>query len=44
MFGSDIVENVKYNSGNTVYIPIEDENGDILYLGKKYKITKINVE
>ena len=44
MFGADIAENVKYNSGNTVYLPIEDMDGEILYLGKKYKITKINME
>lgn len=44
MFGDDIVENVKYNSGNTVYLPIEDMDGEVFYLGKKYKITKINME
>lgn len=38
MFGKDIVENVIYNSGSIVYCPMENDDGDILYLGKKYKI------
>lgn len=44
MFGCDIFENVKYNSGNTIYVPMEDSDGDIIYLGKKYKITQIDME
>lgn len=36
VFGKDIFEQVKRHKQEHVYIPIADEDGDILYLGNKY--------
>ncbi len=43
MFGKEIFENIIYNTGGTIEYPIEDENGRINYLGKKYKIENLKV-
>lgn len=34
--GNDILKNVIKNRQEEIYIPIEDENGELEYLGKKY--------
>lgn len=43
MFGNDIVENVIHNSGTQIQYPIESIDGDILYLGKKYKVVTCDI-
>lgn len=35
-FGDIMFDNVKQNTQGKIYFPIEDENGDILYLGRKF--------
>ena len=41
VFGRYIVEHLK---GETVALPLPDENGDIEYMGERYSITEIKVE
>lgn len=41
--GKDILENVLENKQEHIYIPCEDENGDIKYLGNKYSRKEITV-
>ena len=44
IFGNQIVENLKKNSTVTPKMPVLDEkNGTISYLGKKYSVVEVNV-
>lgn len=43
IFGKEVLQNVLRNKQEHVYVPVEDENGDITYLGKKYSKKEIDV-
>jgi len=43
VFHAGLLENIKNNSDNKALVPIRDDNGDILYLGKKYKYVEVDV-
>lgn len=36
-----LLENIKKNSGNKLYIPVIDDEGDIEYLGNKYTLEEV---
>ena len=40
VFGDEIVENVKKNSGE-IRLPVLDKDGDVQYLNKRYKFLEI---
>ena len=40
VFGDEIVENVKKNSGE-IRLPVLDKDGDVQYLNKRYKFVEI---
>ncbi|WEG18520.1 hypothetical protein PQ478_08560 [Alkalihalophilus pseudofirmus] len=42
-YGEEIYQNVKNNSKKTVLLPYPDPDGDIDYLGEKYKLKEVNV-
>jgi hypothetical protein len=42
-FGDIIFNNVKNNTKGKIYFPIEDKNGDILYLGKKFSWKEVTM-
>ena len=43
-FGNQIVMNLKNNSTTTPKMPVlDEENGSISYLGKKYSVVEVNV-
>ena len=44
LFGDEIFNNVVKNSSKVIDYPVLDENGDILYLGKKYKVEQFNIK
>jgi len=44
VFGDDVLENIKMNVNQDVFVPFYDKAGDIEYLGNKYSMKKINVE
>ena len=44
IFGNQIIENLKANSTEPIYLPVLDENGKIDYLGKKYSLMEVNVD
>ncbi|MFK7678804.1 hypothetical protein ACI3ER_12240 [Bacillus sp. Wb] len=44
LYGDIIFENVKRNSGKTIMIPVEDDNGEIEYLGKNYSLREVHLE
>lgn len=43
VFGDDLLENIYLNRQKDISVPFMDENGDIEYLGVKYKMKKINI-
>jgi hypothetical protein len=44
-FGEGIIDNmIQNNSDSKIYIPIEDKNGSINYLWKKYSIKEFSIE
>ena len=43
VFHAGLLENIKNNSDSKALVPIRDDNGDILYLGKKYKNVEVDV-
>lgn len=44
VFGDDLLENIYLNRQDDISVPFLDENGDIEYLGNKYKMKKINID
>ena len=42
-YGKYIFNNVKKNTKNVVKFPIPSENGDIVYMGKKYELREVEV-
>lgn len=44
LFGNGIVLNIYDNSNKEFYIPLKNDNGDILYMDRKYKNERINIE
>ena len=43
LFGEGILLNIYNNTNNKIEIPLLDENGDIEYMGKKYKNKGVNI-
>ena len=42
-FGKKICENLKENSPSKILFPLEDVNGELEYLGKKYKVREVDI-
>lgn len=42
-YGKYIFNNVKKNTKNVVKFPIPSENGDIIYMGKKYELKEVKI-
>ena len=41
--GKHMVENVKFNKGNKVYVPIRDVDGELNFLNQKYRVELVEV-
>jgi hypothetical protein len=37
VFGEEIVNHLAAKKGGVMIVPVQDDNGDVSYLGKKYK-------
>lgn len=44
LFGEEIFNNVLNNGANIIDYPVLDDNGDILYLGKKYSVAQYQIK
>lgn len=44
LFGNEIFHNVLKNNSKIIDYPVLDENGDILYLGKRYKVEQFEIK
>lgn len=44
LFGDEIFQNVLQNNAKIIDYPVLDENGDILYLGKRYKVEQFEIK
>lgn len=44
LFGDGIILNIYDNSNKEFYIPLLNENGNIEYMGKKYRNERVNIE
>ena len=42
-FGKEICENIRQNSSNEIYFPLVDKNGEIEYLGERYKMQRVKL-
>ena len=43
-FGRKICENIKQNSPDEIWFPLPNQNGEIKYLGTKYKVQKVKLD
>lgn len=44
IFGEGIILNIYDNSNKEFYIPLQNSDGDIKYMGKRYKNERVNIE
>lgn len=44
LFGDGIILNIFDNSNGEFYIPLQNDNGDIEYMGKRYKNERVDIE
>lgn len=44
IYGKYIFHNIKENTDSSCLFPFPDNSGDVLYLGKKYKMKEVNID